>query len=159
MDKSSKPPGTRQSQHAQLLRDSLINSPVVTRRIASSHRPLRPNPQGCSQEHVPLWRQLLGNLGPGKARAGVEPGRGWGQGFPSNLTWADALPLLPGTVLRGTLGWQTGLGCFQKPQGRSGSPSHPAGTFHTPGPRSGARWHGGARQRGPLGRVEETIES
>lgn len=118
----------------QLLRDSLTGSPMATLKIASSHRPLPPNPQGSPGAPTPPER-AAGEAGPGEAGPGVEPGRGWGQGFPSNLTWADSQPLLPGAVLPGSPGQAARLSYSQARQGRRNSPSHPSGTFHSPGPR------------------------
>lgn len=55
----------------------LTNRPMVTRRIVSSHRPLRPNPQGSPRAHTPL-ETAAGVSGPqgGWTGGGARPGAG-----------------------------------------------------------------------------------
>lgn len=87
--------------------------------------PCPTKPPGIPPEHLPLQRQQLGNLGPGDAGLGVGPAWGWGQGFPSHLTWQHAAPPSRSCA----------LGKPRQACQASYSPSYPGGTFHTADPR------------------------
>lgn len=100
MGKSSKSPETHQSKDARLLRDSLIDPWSLRELLFPPSPPTKPT--GVPKSTYPSGDSGRSIWAPGRLDRGVEPGQGRGQGFPSNLTWADSRLLLPGTVPGGS---------------------------------------------------------